>query len=97
MSFFILFYPSLNYLPPLLPPSYLQGTFTEVPASNVRRVIAQRLTQSKTTIPHSYASIDCDMAAVMQLRKDLAKGKNNEMKKLVFLLTLLLSCKWYLP
>lgn len=37
------------------------------------------------------------MAAVMQLRKDLAKGKNNEMKKLVFLLTLLLSCKWYLP
>ncbi|XP_030588001.1 pyruvate dehydrogenase protein X component, mitochondrial [Archocentrus centrarchus] len=49
------------------------GTFTEVPASNVRRVIAQRLTQSKTTIPHSYASIDCDMAAVIQLRKDLAK------------------------
>lgn len=52
-----------------------QGTFTEIPASNVRRVIAQRLTQSKTTIPHAYASIDCDMAAVMQLRKDLAKGK----------------------
>ncbi|KAK2842070.1 hypothetical protein Q5P01_012270 [Channa striata] len=49
------------------------GTFTELPASNIRRVIAQRLTQSKTTIPHAYASIDCDMAAVMQLRKDLAK------------------------
>ncbi|KAM9807643.1 pyruvate dehydrogenase protein X component, mitochondrial [Neosynchiropus ocellatus] len=49
------------------------GTFTELPASNVRRVIAQRLTQSKTTIPHAYASVDCDMAAVMQLRKDLAK------------------------
>ncbi|RVE72003.1 hypothetical protein OJAV_G00057770 [Oryzias javanicus] len=49
------------------------GTFTEVPATNVRRVIAQRLTQSKTTIPHAYASIDCDMAAVMKLRKDLAK------------------------
>ncbi|KAG8012526.1 Pyruvate dehydrogenase protein X component [Nibea albiflora] len=42
-------------------------------ASNVRRVIAQRLTQSKTTIPHAYASVDCDMAAVMHLRKDLAK------------------------
>lgn len=52
-----------------------QGTFTELPASNVRRVIAQRLTQSKTTIPHAYASIDCNMAAVMELRKDLAKGK----------------------
>ncbi|XP_061078217.1 pyruvate dehydrogenase protein X component, mitochondrial [Conger conger] len=49
------------------------GTFTEVPASNVRRVIAQRLTQSKTTIPHAYATIDCDLGAVMQLRRDLAK------------------------
>lgn len=54
-----------------------QGTFTEIPASNVRRVIAQRLTQSKTTIPHAYASVDCDMAAVMSLRKTLAKGKKH--------------------
>lgn len=62
-------------IPPLSVPGKpgAPGTFTEVPASNVRRVIAQRLTQSKTTIPHAYASIDCDMAAVMQLRKDLAK------------------------
>ncbi|KAF4095450.1 hypothetical protein G5714_024528 [Onychostoma macrolepis] len=48
------------------------GTFTEIPASNVRRVIAQRLTQSKTTIPHAYASVDCDLGAVMKLRKQLA-------------------------
>ncbi|XP_041853352.1 pyruvate dehydrogenase protein X component, mitochondrial [Melanotaenia boesemani] len=62
-------------IPPLSVPGKpgAPGTFTEIPASNVRRVIAQRLTQSKTTIPHSYASIDCDMAAVMKLRKDLAK------------------------
>lgn len=52
-----------------------QGTFTEIPATNVRRVIAQRLTESKTTIPHAYASVDCDMAAVMDLRKALAKGQ----------------------
>ncbi|KAI7790593.1 putative pyruvate dehydrogenase protein X component [Triplophysa rosa] len=49
------------------------GTFTEIPASNVRRVIAQRLTQSKSTIPHSYASVECDLGAVMKLRKQLAK------------------------
>ncbi|KAM9375805.1 pyruvate dehydrogenase protein X component, mitochondrial [Pholidichthys leucotaenia] len=62
-------------IPPLSVPGKpgAPGTFTETPASNVRRVIAQRLTQSKTTIPHAYASIDCDMAAVMQLRKVLAK------------------------
>ncbi|XP_053742620.1 pyruvate dehydrogenase protein X component, mitochondrial [Synchiropus splendidus] len=62
-------------IPPLSVPGKpgAPGTFTELPASNVRRVIAERLTQSKTTIPHAYASVDCDMAAVMQLRKDLAK------------------------
>uniref|UniRef100_A0A8C4EIQ1 Dihydrolipoamide acetyltransferase component of pyruvate dehydrogenase complex n=1 Tax=Dicentrarchus labrax TaxID=13489 RepID=A0A8C4EIQ1_DICLA len=62
-------------IPPLSVPGKpgAPGTFTEIPASNVRRVIAQRLTQSKTTIPHAYASVDCDMAAVMHLRKDLAK------------------------
>ncbi|KAL4622674.1 pyruvate dehydrogenase protein X component, mitochondrial [Arapaima gigas] len=49
------------------------GTFTDIQASNVRRIIAQRLTQSKTTIPHAYATVDCDLGAVMQLRKDLAK------------------------
>ncbi|KAM4552929.1 pyruvate dehydrogenase protein X component, mitochondrial [Fundulus diaphanus] len=51
------------------------GTFTEILATNIRRVIAQRLTESKTTIPHAYASIDCDMAAVMKLRKELAKDQ----------------------
>uniref|UniRef100_A0AAY5EAQ7 Dihydrolipoamide acetyltransferase component of pyruvate dehydrogenase complex n=1 Tax=Electrophorus electricus TaxID=8005 RepID=A0AAY5EAQ7_ELEEL len=49
------------------------GTFTEVPASNVRRVIAQRLTQSKSTIPHAYASVDCDLGAILELRKELAQ------------------------
>ncbi|XP_043090416.1 pyruvate dehydrogenase protein X component, mitochondrial [Puntigrus tetrazona] len=48
------------------------GTFTEIPASNVRRVIAQRLTQSKSSIPHAYASVDCDLGPVMKLRKQLA-------------------------
>ncbi|KAK5928264.1 hypothetical protein CgunFtcFv8_013339 [Champsocephalus gunnari] len=64
-------------IPPLSVPGKpgAPGTFTEIPASNVRRIIAQRLTQSKTTIPHSYASVDCDMAAVMSLRKDLARDQ----------------------
>ncbi|XP_029909768.1 pyruvate dehydrogenase protein X component, mitochondrial [Myripristis murdjan] len=62
-------------IPPLSVPGKpgAPGTFTEIPASNIRRVIAQRLTQSKTTIPHAYATVDCDMGAVLQLRKDLAK------------------------
>ncbi|XP_067413649.1 pyruvate dehydrogenase protein X component, mitochondrial [Emydura macquarii macquarii] len=50
-----------------------QGTFTEVPASNIRRVIAKRLTESKTTVPHAYATADCDLGAILKLRKELAK------------------------
>uniref|UniRef100_A0A8C7M0U1 Pyruvate dehydrogenase complex component X n=1 Tax=Oncorhynchus mykiss TaxID=8022 RepID=A0A8C7M0U1_ONCMY len=49
------------------------GTYTEITASNVWCVIAQRLTQSKTTIPHAYATVDCDLGAILQLRKELAK------------------------
>ncbi|NXX94043.1 ODPX protein, partial [Centropus bengalensis] len=49
------------------------GMFTEIPASNIRRVIAKRLTESKTTIPHSYAAADCNIDAILKLRKDLAK------------------------
>ncbi|XP_010283182.1 PREDICTED: pyruvate dehydrogenase protein X component, mitochondrial [Phaethon lepturus] len=49
------------------------GTFTEIPASNIRRVIAKRLTESKTTVPHAYAAADCDIDAVLKLRKELAK------------------------
>ncbi|GCB69277.1 hypothetical protein scyTo_0010530 [Scyliorhinus torazame] len=50
-----------------------QGTFTEIPASNIRQVIARRLTESKNTIPHSYASIDCNIEEVLKMRKQLAK------------------------
>ncbi|XP_009462302.1 PREDICTED: pyruvate dehydrogenase protein X component, mitochondrial [Nipponia nippon] len=49
------------------------GTFTEIPASNIRRVIAKRLTESKTTIPHAYAATDCDIDAILKLRKEMAK------------------------
>ncbi|XP_077178260.1 pyruvate dehydrogenase protein X component, mitochondrial isoform X2 [Paroedura picta] len=72
--------PQLARMPrPAIPPVSVPGqrssvgTFTEIPASNVRRVIAKRLTESKTTIPHSYATADCDLGAVLKLRQELAK------------------------
>lgn len=52
------------------------GTFTDIPISNVRRVIAQRLMQSKQTIPHYYLSVDINMDQVLDLRKEL----NEEVK-----------------
>lgn len=56
---------------PGMPPEV--GTFSEIPTSNIRKVIAKRLTESKTTIPHAYASTDCDLGAVLKLRKEMAK------------------------
>ncbi|XP_030361208.1 dihydrolipoyllysine-residue acetyltransferase component of pyruvate dehydrogenase complex, mitochondrial [Strigops habroptila] len=48
-----------------------EGTFTDIPISNIRKVIAQRLLQSKQTIPHYYLSIDINMGEVLVLRKEL--------------------------
>uniref|UniRef100_A0A803TH17 Peripheral subunit-binding (PSBD) domain-containing protein n=1 Tax=Anolis carolinensis TaxID=28377 RepID=A0A803TH17_ANOCA len=58
---------------PGLPPS--TGTFTEVPTSNIGRVIAKRLTESKTSVSHAYATAECDLGAVLKLRQELAKER----------------------
>lgn len=47
------------------------GTFTDIPITNIRKVIAQRLMQSKQTIPHYYLSVDVNMDQVLELRKEL--------------------------
>eukprot|EP00066_Takifugu_rubripes_P006430 XP_003971216.1 PREDICTED: dihydrolipoyllysine-residue acetyltransferase component of pyruvate dehydrogenase complex, mitochondrial [Takifugu rubripes] len=52
------------------------GVFTDIPISNIRKVIAQRLMQSKQTIPHYYLSVDVNMDQVLELRQEL----NDEVK-----------------
>jgi len=47
------------------------ASYVDIPLTNMRRVIATRLTESKSTIPHAYASIDSDMSAVTELRQKL--------------------------
>ena len=41
---------------------------SSVPHTAMRRAIAQRLTQSKQSIPHFYLTIDCDVGALVALR-----------------------------
>ena len=43
----------------------------KIPLSNMRTVIAQRLLESKTQVPHFYLETEVDVAPLMQLRKDL--------------------------
>ena len=42
--------------------------------SNVRKVIARRLTESKQTVPHIYLTVDIRLDALLKLRGDLNKS-----------------------
>ncbi|OUS15602.1 pyruvate dehydrogenase complex dihydrolipoamide acetyltransferase [Rhodospirillales bacterium 47_12_T64] len=41
------------------------------PLSSIRRVIANRLTESKQTVPHFYLSVDCEIDKLLTFRKEL--------------------------
>lgn len=44
---------------------------TDIPHSAMRRIIAQRLSESKATIPHFYLSADCRMDELLALREQI--------------------------
>src|SRR5262249_14895391 len=47
------------------------ATYREQPNTSMRKVIAQRLSEAKRTIPHFYLSMDIRIDALLKLRKDL--------------------------
>ena len=59
--------------PAAVPAPLLPGAppFETVKLSTMRKTIARRLTESKTTIPHFYLSIDCRLDALLALRTEL--------------------------
>ncbi|MGR8964308.1 pyruvate dehydrogenase complex dihydrolipoamide acetyltransferase (plasmid) [Rhizobium leguminosarum] len=48
-----------------------EGTFDLQPHTPMRRTIARRLLEAKTTIPHFYLSVDCHIDALLKLRAEL--------------------------
>jgi len=44
------------------------------PHSMMRKVIAQRLTESKQTVPHFYLTVDCEIDALLDLRREINDG-----------------------
>jgi pyruvate dehydrogenase E2 component (dihydrolipoamide acetyltransferase) len=50
---------------------FAPGSYEVIPHDNIRRIIAQRLTLAKQTIPHFYLGIDCELDAVLAARKRL--------------------------
>ena len=47
------------------------GSFDVLPHDGMRKIIAQRLTQSKQTVPHFYLSLDCDLESLLAVRVKL--------------------------
>ncbi|QQX91006.1 pyruvate dehydrogenase complex dihydrolipoamide acetyltransferase [Gluconobacter sphaericus] len=59
----------------------LEDTVRRVPNSTMRKVIARRLTASKTQVPHFYVSVDIELDALLELRSKLnATAQENSFK-----------------
>jgi len=52
-----------------------EGEYTDIPNSNIRKVVASRMVESKNSTPHAYSSIDVELDNIMAMRKRIkAKG-----------------------
>src|SRR5919109_1882208 len=47
------------------------GSYELVPHDNMRKTIARRLVEAKSTIPHFYLTLDCEIDALLKLRAEL--------------------------
>ena len=50
---------------------YADGSYDFVPHDQIRKIIAQRLTLSKQTIPHFYLTLDCDIGKLLEARAEI--------------------------
>jgi pyruvate dehydrogenase E2 component (dihydrolipoamide acetyltransferase) len=47
------------------------GSYDVVPHDNIRKVIARRLVEAKTTIPHFYLTLDCNIGKLLAAREEI--------------------------
>ncbi|MEX2200331.1 MAG: 2-oxo acid dehydrogenase subunit E2, partial [Dongiaceae bacterium] len=76
--------PATGALPSIAPsvsgqlPALIEtGDFEAVPLSTMRKVIAQRLQESKQTIPHFYLTLDVELDALLALRKQFNEKRDD--------------------
>jgi pyruvate dehydrogenase E2 component (dihydrolipoamide acetyltransferase) len=50
---------------------FAKDSYVEVPHDSMRKAIARRLTSSKRDIPHYYLKVDCQIDALMDVRKQI--------------------------
>lgn len=56
----------------IIPTITTSGEYEDIKNNGMRKVIAKRLTESKSTVPHFYASTEIELDNIMKLRKKLA-------------------------
>ena len=70
---------STKSFPSAAPEMSSPESVTSVPNTNMRKIIAKRLTEAKQTIPHFYLSIDCEIDNLLEVRTEL-NGRSTEYK-----------------
>ncbi|MGZ8803841.1 MAG: 2-oxo acid dehydrogenase subunit E2 [Microbacterium sp.] len=58
-------------LPAAARPAEPAAGFDEIPLTGMRRAIARRLTESKSTVPHFYLVADCRVDRLLELRREV--------------------------
>lgn len=66
------FEPDLSCTPATV--TTIPSPYTDIPNSNMRKIIAKRLTESKTTVPHLYATVSSEIDALLKFRSTLKKS-----------------------
>lgn len=56
---------------PSIPVNFMQGEDSETPNSQVRNIIAKRLSESKFTAPHYYLIVEINMDKAIEARKEI--------------------------
>ncbi len=60
--------------------SPFEGEFELQPLSTMRKTIARRMSESKREAPHFYMTVDCELDALLALRKDLNERAGDTFK-----------------
>jgi pyruvate dehydrogenase E2 component (dihydrolipoamide acetyltransferase) len=60
--------------------SPFEGEFELEPLSTMRKTVARRMSESKREVPHFYLTMDCQLDALLALRKDLNERADGAFK-----------------
>jgi pyruvate dehydrogenase E2 component (dihydrolipoamide acetyltransferase) len=57
-----------------------KDSYHDIPVKGMRKIIAQRLTESKQTIPHFYLTVDCILDDLLSLRRSINESTLSKTK-----------------